>query len=122
MFTARQNSKTTGKIILATALVFLSAMLSPTANAGIPIENLQREFQARFHFATWGNYVVWPACRSGLPAPLFPPDGFYGNLDNDPHFAAYLVQDLANQFFGGSTLYGSGFVRWPLYYVGYPLF
>ena len=64
------------------------------------IEQLQRQIQERFHYLTYGNYIVWPACRSGQPAPLYPPDGFYGNLDNDPFFAAYLVQDASFQFFG----------------------
>src|ERR1051325_12026155 len=70
------------------------------AQARIPIERMQRELQARFHYLTVGNYVVWPPFRSGKPAPLYPPDNFYGDLDGDPEFAAYLVQDLIYQFYG----------------------
>src|SRR5262249_39675356 len=53
-----------------------------------------------------------PPCRSGTPAPLYPPDGFYGNLNGDPLFAAYLVQDVAFQFYGGD------YPRYPLYSIG----
>ena len=60
---------------------------------------------------TMGNYLVWPDCRCGtVPAPLYPPEGFYGDLDNNPQFAAELVQNLADQFYGGDYLntYGNG--------------
>jgi hypothetical protein len=104
-------------------LVVIAALGQLRVEARIPIEQLQRQIQERFYFLTYGNYIIWPACRSGQPAPLYPPDGFYGNLDNDAYFAAYLVQDAAHQFFGGEALYGYGvLVRWPLYYIGYPLF
>src|SRR5439155_24757179 len=68
--------------------------------ATVTIEQAQRDIQARFYFLTGGNLLMWPPCRSGAPAPSYPPDGFYGNLDSDLSYAAYLVQDAANQFYG----------------------
>src|SRR5436309_10852955 len=66
----------------------LLTVLPRLCTAQVPIEQMQREFQARFHFVTYGNYVLWPPCRSGMPAPLYPPDKFYGDLSGDPLFAA----------------------------------
>ena len=67
--------------------------------ARIPIEEVQREYQGRVYFLS-GGYDVWPACPCGTPAPNFPPDGFYGDLDHDRVLATQLVQDLASKFYG----------------------
>src|SRR5437016_699083 len=101
--TAKQNGETTRWLarpcpassishfhrrLLLVAAALLLTFLPQLTEAQVPIESMQREFQARFHFVTYGNYVLWPPCRSGLPAPLYPPDKFYGDLSGDPLFAA----------------------------------
>jgi len=94
------TKKDTNRLLLRLLITIFIAVLPHLVHARVPIEQMQREFQARFHFDTLGNYVAWPACRSGVAAPLFPPDGFYGNLDDDPLFATSLVQDIESQFYG----------------------
>ena len=77
----------------------LAILFLPSAAWGrIPIEAVQREFQARYYFIN-GTYVYWSADKCGYGAPFYPPDGFYGDLDNDPEFAAILVQNLAEEFY-----------------------
>lgn len=88
-----------GRITLALTVTVLSGLCAQTALAGVEIELLQRQFQARFHYLTKGNYVVWPPSYC-TPTPLYPPDHFYGDLDKDKLLAASLVQDLAKQFYG----------------------
>src|SRR5213594_1689192 len=82
------------------SLALLITLIPLIAPARPPIERLQRELQARFHYFTGGNYLLWPSCRSGNAAPFYPPDGFYGNLDSDPYFACYVLGDLCLQFYG----------------------
>jgi hypothetical protein len=97
------------RLISSGQIVIAVLFFSVCAHAEMNIEQLQREFQARFNFDTEGNYVLWPPNKCGSPAPLYPPDGFYGSLDNDPEFAAYLVSDLCAQFYGGyEPLYITG--------------
>ena len=79
-------------------------------SARIPIERLQREFQGRYSLLSardsWSpRYVPWPACECGTPAPHFPPDNFYGDLDRNPALARLLVEDLATKFL--TNWYGS---------------
>ena len=90
------------------AVPLLAALLLPqTLRASLPIEEVQREFQARYYFIN-GSYVQWPACACQTPAPAFPTNGFYGDLDHNPVLAVQLVQDLANKFFPGyNPLYGN---------------
>ena len=97
----RSHAKLMRKLVtLVFANTFLAALLFPlTSAARLPIEEVQREFQARYYFIN-GSYVQWPACSCQTPAPAFPADGFYGDLDHNPVFAVQLVQDLANQFYG----------------------
>ena len=83
----------TSFFLLATAL--LTVLLLPRAvHARIPIEQAQREFQGRYYFGT-GGYVTWPPCACRTPAPAFPADKFYGDLDNNPSLAVQLVRNLA---------------------------
>src|SRR5438046_9955311 len=102
--------------VLLFLMIFFALLEPKGAQAGIGIEQMQRQVQARFHYLTFGNYLVWPPCRSGLAAPLYPPDGFYGNLDDDPLFASYLVADLWEQ------LYGRDQLRYRLYQIDNYLF
>jgi len=96
--------------VLTNVLLFCQNSLG----SGLPIEQAQREYQARYHYL-WQSgkffcyyppcpnsapYVKWPNCRSGTPAPNFPPDGFYGDVASDPDFAVILVSDLAGKFYG----------------------
>src|SRR5258708_7369181 len=103
-----RNLKPLTKLRLMPAALML-CVLPWVAQAGVPIEKMQRALQARFHCLASGNYILGPPCRSGLSAPLYPPDGFYGSLDDDPTFAAYLVQDICWQFNGG---------WYPLWFIG----
>ena len=55
------------------------------------VEQVQRDFQARYHLVG-GSYLQWPQCSSGqTPAPQFPKDGFYGDLTEDPDKGVELV-------------------------------
>jgi RHS repeat-associated protein len=94
--------------ILLLAFAMAISLLPQPAKARPRIEQMQREVQARFNYLTGGNYTLWPPCRTGIAAPLYPPDGFYGDLEHDPYFAAYLLQDLCLQFY---------YDRYPLYYI-----
>jgi hypothetical protein len=77
-------------------LSLLCAAAAANGQGNIPIERAQREYQARFCF-TQGYYCLWPN-RSCCPAPPFPPDGFYGDLEKNPQLGKVLVQDLISQF------------------------
>jgi RHS repeat-associated protein len=93
--------------LLAVGGTLLALLLLPEALRGsIPIEEAQREFQARHYFIN-GKYVPWPACMCGTPAPAFPTNQFYGDLDHNPVLASQLVQDLANHFLATPALYGA---------------
>ena len=91
------------------AVVFVA--VTQLASARIPIEEVQREYQARV-FVVSAGYIGWPACQCGTPAPNFPPDGFYGDLDHEKEFATQLVQDLASKFYGDHEIY-DGFLNTP---------
>jgi hypothetical protein len=103
------------KTIRALTVGFLLGLLALPAQAGIDIELLQRELQARFHYLTEGNYIVWPPCACQA-TPLYPPKGFYGDLDHDTLFATALVQDLADEFFA-YRLHSIGYHRTSLYTI-----
>src|SRR4051812_4187799 len=79
-------------------VISLLLLAQSTVYGRIQIEKMQRAFQARYYFGHC-FYVGWPSCPCGRPAPAFPPDDFYGDLDNDPELAASLVADLAGKFF-----------------------
>jgi RHS repeat-associated protein len=84
---------------LPIGLLTLMVALLPTALLGsIPIEQAQREYQARYYFL-YGQYVPWPGCACAVPAPAFPPDDFYGDLDSNRTLAVQLVRDLARKFY-----------------------
>src|SRR6267154_491281 len=90
---------TTRFIRLLRGLFLIVLMLEQTASARIPIEQVQREFQGRYYFLT-GQYCSWPPCPCGsTPAPAFPPDDFYGDLDKNPLLASMLVSDLLDKFY-----------------------
>ena len=85
--------------------VLLAALLIPRVlMASIQIEEAQREFQARNYFFT-GTYTAWAKCPCGMPAPAFPPGGFYGDLDKNKTLAVQLVRDLAFEFYVSKPLY-----------------
>src|SRR6185503_3926739 len=90
-------------IFSSLAVIFLgfAAFLPQRAEAGIAIEQAQRKFQGRMYF--FGGYagcVQWPSVDCIGPAPFFPPDKYYGDLDTDTTQAVELVQDLADKFYG----------------------
>ncbi len=69
------------------------------------IEQVQRDFQIRYHAVT-GGYLDWPKCSGGeTPAPRFPKDGFYGDISQDPDKGVALVQDLVQQFYSDKIIY-----------------
>ena len=125
-------SSTTIRTNAARAILILAIALLPSlAVARIQIEKAQRELQARHIFIAqhpvWAPFnpnpvpLTWPDCRScGSSlgkAPPYPKDGFYGaDLDqDDPEFAAKLVDDLIYQFYndGGSYHLYQHFVDTP---------
>jgi hypothetical protein len=75
------------------------------AQARIKIEDLQRQFQARYVVVTEGGTVKWPDCACG-PAPAFPKEDFYGH-DLDDAKAMELVSDLQEKFYGANKIYSS---------------
>src|SRR5262245_53839333 len=112
---------TAKKFHLVLVALLLTFVASP-ANARPRIEQLQRQVQAANYWLQGdGAYLWgWPQCQCGTPAPLFPPDGFYGDLDQNPVFAAFLVGDLVNSlsyihdcFFGTLPPDGTDPEAWP---------
>jgi hypothetical protein len=82
-------------------IVFLAVIALPAvAPARIPIEEVQRELQGRYYYLT-GKYFLWPANQCGKPAPHFPPNDFYGDLDGESGkaLAVDLVRNLASNFY-----------------------
>ena len=94
-------------------LLFLVLMhLAGSATAQVQVEQVQRDFQVRYHMLN-GNYLSWPLCSEGAtPAPNFPKDNFYGDLTENPILAVQLVQDLAQKFYTDDIIYTS-FVKAP---------
>ena len=86
------------RVPLIAPLLFAGVLLPRVVMAGIQIEEAQREYQARYYFLT-GQYCAWPACPCGVPAPAFPPNGFYDDLDKNQTLAVQLVRDLAGKFY-----------------------
>ena len=87
--------------------MLLCSSLAICTLAAMPIERVLREYQAKYHFV-WSTkndeskkasapYVEWPAGYNG-PAPHFPPDGFYGDLDKDPDMGVIVVSALQGVF------------------------
>src|SRR5438552_9069931 len=76
---------TPGARLAAAGCVVLAIFsLSSLDSLRAGVEQVQRDFQARYHLVT-GNYLQWPQCSAGqTPAPQFPKDGFYGDLTEDP--------------------------------------
>jgi len=87
--------------IVLTALLLCS---SDHANAQITVEQVQRDFQVRYHTLT-GGYLTWPNCSAGTPAPNFPKNGFYGDLTGDPSQGVVLVQDLVKKFYSDNVIF-----------------
>src|SRR4051812_32154635 len=81
---------------------------------GLTIEQVQRDFQVRYHTVNQNAYVDWPSCSSSMqtPAPRFPKDGFYGDTSLDPDRGVELVQDLVQKFYSSATIYNA-FVKAP---------
>jgi hypothetical protein len=99
--------------------IFVSAVCVPLFLAGAGdalaqhIEQIMRDYQARYHLVTQGGWLTWPSCTaSGSPAPHFPKDGFYGDISQDPDAGVRLVGDLVAQFYGTAEIYTS-FVNAP---------
>ncbi len=98
---ALQNRNAGGMTLVRArmAIVVAALCLAGTARAGIGIEKAQRELQGRFYSVSGGGYLTWPPCPCGKPAPHFPPDNFYGDLENNRPYAAMLVSNLAVNFY-----------------------
>ncbi len=101
------QKRNTGAVIslcVRRAILVAALCLAGTARAGIGIEKAQRELQGRFYSVSGGQYLTWPPCPCGKPAPHFPPDNFYGDLENNRPYAAMLVSNLAVNFYGPGWL------------------
>ena len=81
-----------------TFLFVLSFLIQPLYG-GIKVEKVMREFQARYHYVCT-NFYIWPDCYGG-PAPSYPKDGFYGDIEEDPELGVRLVNSLKTAFEGG---------------------
>lgn len=80
----------------------------------IPIEKLMREFQARKAATDQDDPqkppIQWPPAECGenrIPAPPYPPDGFYGNMLCDPRLMTELVSAVNTEMraYGGYSNY-----------------
>ncbi len=63
------------------AVSVVAAAINPAtafAQSRLKYEALMREVQAKRAYVT-NNFIKWPAGPGGCIAPLFPPDGFYGD-------------------------------------------
>jgi RHS repeat-associated protein len=90
---------------LATCLFLLQT--TTLSFAGLQVEQVQRDFQVRYHLLT-GGYVQWPQCSGGQsPAPQFPKDGFYGDLTQDPDKGVEVVSNLVQKFYADNIIYTS---------------
>ena len=76
------------------AILFLLVPLS--LYGGTNIEKVMREFQARY-YCVCTNFYIWPDCYGG-PAPSYPKDGFYGDIEEDPELGVRLVDSLKTAF------------------------
>jgi hypothetical protein len=75
--------------------------------AQLQVEQVQRDYQARYHYVT-GRYLQWPECGDGqTPAPQFPKNGFYGDLTQDPDKGVEVVSNLVQNFYWASPIYAS---------------
>lgn len=93
------------------ALVFGLLFAALSVSAQVTVEQIQRDFQARYYLMM-SNYLKWPDCISGSPAPNFPKDGFYGDLSENPDKAVEVVSNLVQQFYFSNIVYSS-FVKAP---------
>ncbi|MBQ7590292.1 MAG: RHS repeat protein [Verrucomicrobia bacterium] len=89
------------------AILFLLVPLS--LYGGINVEKVMREFQARYYYVCT-NFYIWPDCYGG-PAPSYPKDGFYGDIEEDPELGVRLVNSLKTAFEDGlyTDFYKSSF-------------
>jgi hypothetical protein len=62
------------------------------------VESLVREMQLRSLFC-WAQYWTWPTNCYGVPATNYPPDGFYGNLEQHPDIGKAVAQQAALDFY-----------------------
>src|SRR5437867_11406077 len=97
--------------LLMTAVVAVAHHARP-ALAELRVEQVQRDFQARYHLVT-GGYLTWPKCSgSESPAPHFPKDGFYGDIIQDPDKGVEVVRDLVQKFYSANVIY-TNFINAP---------
>jgi len=92
-------------------LILLFLLSAWPAAARIQVEEAMRQLQDRYHFiqvmaGNTNGYVQWPSCGC-LPAPHYPKNDYYGDLDEDKLLAVELVKSLFAAFDGAY----SGFVR-----------
>src|SRR5258705_8679741 len=100
------NSSTTWRRVVA---AFALALLCSTKafGAGVQIEKVMRDFQVRYRLVS-NAFLQWPKCSAGItPAPQFPKDSFYGNLNEDPNQGVLLVKDLVQKFYTDNKIYES---------------
>ncbi len=94
-------------------LTLIATFLTVCAHAQLRVEQVQRDFQVRYHLLNANSYLQWPHCSKGLTAaPQYPKDGFYGDLILDPDKGVEVVQDLVQKFYVDHIIYTS-FVKAP---------
>ena len=80
-------------------LTILFLLVPLSLYGGINVEKVMREFQARYYYVN-DSFYIWPDCYGG-PAPSYPKDGFYGDIEEDPELGVRLVNSLKTAFEGG---------------------
>ena len=102
---SNKNPSFTGNIMCRYLMAFLFILLGTIdINAqNFPIERVQREYQARYHYE-YNGFIKWRSAPN-RPTPFFPKDGFYGDLSKNPDFCVLLVRDLVREFFVDTRIY-----------------
>ncbi len=74
---------------------------------GLSVEQVQRDFMARYKAVTGREDFQWLPSKpdNGTPAPQYPGDGFYGDLKTDPDKALHLVQQLVDGFYRTNIIF-----------------
>ena len=102
----RQDSCLAWWAVSACVLLLLSVN---QCQGDIKVERVQRELQARYYFLKGDYLPPWPACScNSAPAPAFPKDDFYGDLDKDRAKGVEVAKDLFLKFYATYRFDGDG--------------
>ncbi len=87
-------------------------IVQSSSGQGIQIEQVLRDFQARHQLVTGTNVPWLPCLANSTPAPPFPKNGFYGNLNENPDEGVRILTNLVERFYTNNVIY-TAFVKAP---------